>query len=124
MTKTDPRILQIAIRRQGIARKEDSRLPRWDQLPAEERDRLLAESAAWLRAAVEARLMPLAERPTDKHAAVYLDDYDELWAEYPSVPHSDSETAIVPLVWASEQCKIKQEMEVQGTTFRLIGWSE
>lgn len=64
------------------------------------------------------------QRPTDSHAAVYLDDHDQLWAEYPSVPHSDTDTAILPLVWASEQCQSKEEMEDQGTTFRLIGWSQ
>lgn len=121
--KTDPRALQIAIRRQSIAHENDNRLPRWDQLPAKERDQLLAESAAWLRAAVEAQLMPLSERPTDEHAAVYLDNYNDLWAEYPSVPHSDSETAILPLVWASEECRVKQDLEDQGVKFRLIGWS-
>lgn len=31
---------------------------------------------------------------------------------------------ILRLVWASEQCRSKQELESEGTDFRLIGWSE
>lgn len=120
--KTDPRILQLAIRKQAILHEEDRTAPRWDQLPKEDRDQLLAESAAWLRAAVEAHIAPLAERPTDKHDAVWIDDDGWLWSEYQTSPPSYGD-ALVRLVWASEECSSKQELEEQGVQFRLIGWS-
>ena len=124
MTNPDPRILQIAIRRQSIAHENDNRAPRWDQLPAEERERLLAESAAWLRAAVEVHVAPLAERPTDKHDAVWVDDEGFLWSEYQTSPPTPlSEAAILRLVWDREECSSKSELEEQGVQFRLIGWS-
>lgn len=125
MTTPDPRILQIAIRRQSIAHEEDTSLPRWDQLPAEERNRLLAESEAWLRAAVETGVAPLAERPTDKHDAVWVDDEGFLWGEYQTSPPSPlSDAAILRLVWEREECSSKRELEEQGVQFRLIGWSQ
>lgn len=61
------------------------------------------------------------KRPSDDHAAVYLDDEGGLWAEYPTVPPSDS---ILPLVWASEVCSSKHELEDRGYEFRVIGWSK
>jgi hypothetical protein len=88
-----------------------------------ESDEDAAEYAARLdayRAEVIAEVVA-PKRPSDDHAAVYLDDCDELWAEYPTSPPSD---AIVPLAWASEECRSKQEMEDRGVTFRVIGWSK
>lgn len=117
----DPRILQLAESRyrNGYgATAEDA----WDTLDAALRQRLVDEAAAWLRAAVEAGIAPLAERPTDKHMAVYVDDEGFLYGEYPTVPPSDS---ILRLVWANDACDSKREMEEDhGVEFRLIGWSE
>lgn len=124
MAKPDPRILQIAIRRQMIAHENDSNVPRWDQVAPEVRELLLAESAAWLRAAIETGVAPLAERPTDKHDAVWVDDEGFLWGEYQTSPPTPlSDAAILRLVWEREECSSKRELEEQGVQFRLIGWS-
>lgn len=120
----DTRALTLAIRRQMIAHEDDNRTPRWDQVPAEERDRLLAESAAWLRAAIETGIAPMLERPTDKHNAVWVDDEGFLWGEYQTSPPTPlAEAAILRLVWDRDECNSKSELEEQGVQFRLIGWS-
>lgn len=116
-TTVDPRIRQLAESRyrNGYgAWAADA----WDNLDVALRQQLTNEAAAWLRAAVEAGLMPLAERPTDKHMAVYLDEEGLLYGEY------DGDD-ILRLVWVSEQAQSKRELEVEhGAEFRLIGWSE
>lgn len=121
--KTDPRARRLAESRQRIAHEGISYLPAWDDLTTEEREQSVQEAAKWLRAAVEAGIAPLAERPTDKHNAVWLDDEGWLWGEYQTSPPSHGD-AILRLVWASEQCSSKQELEDEGVEFRLIGWSE
>ncbi len=119
---TDPRILRLAEARyrNGYgATVADA----WDTLDASLRQHLISEAEAWLRAAVEAGIAPLADRPTDKHDAVWLDDDGWLWGEYQTSPPSHGD-AILRLVWASEQCSSKSELEQQGVEFRLIGWSQ
>lgn len=115
-TVVDPRVQKLAESRyrNGYgAASEDA----WDQLDTSLRQHFIGEAAAWLRAAVEAGLMPPAERPTDKHMAVYLDEEDFLYGEY------DGDD-ILRLRWVSEQAQSKRELEEQGAEFRLIGWSE
>jgi hypothetical protein len=117
---TDPRALQLAEARyrNGYgATAADA----WDTLDAHLRQHLINEAAAWLRAAVEAGIAPLAERPTDKHMAVYVDDEGFLYGEYPTVPESDS---ILRLVWDHDMAESKRELEEQGVEFRLLGWSQ
>lgn len=121
--KTDPRARRLAEHRQRIAHEGISYIPAWDDLTQEQREQSVQEAANWLRAAVEAGIAPLAERPTDKHDAVWLDNYGQLWGEYQTSPPSYSD-AILRLVWASEQCSSKREIEAEGVEFRLIGWSE
>ena len=123
MTSTDPRVQRLAQRRQDIAHEESSLNPSWDQLDPQQQKILLGEADEWLRAAVEAGLAPTAERPTDKHDAVLLDDYGQLWGEYQTSPSSHGD-AILRLVWESEVCSSKRELEDQGVAFRLIGWSQ
>jgi hypothetical protein len=123
MSTTDPRARHLAEHRQRIAHEGISYLPAWDDLTDEQREQSVREAAKWLRAAVEAGLMPLAERPTDKHDAILLDSYGQIWGEYQTSPSSHGD-AILRLVWASEQCSSKQEIEAEGVEFRLIGWSE
>jgi hypothetical protein len=118
---TDPRIRQLAEHLHRITREKADKLPAWNDLSLSERERVTAEARLWLRAAVEAGIAPLAERPTDKHMAVYVDDEGFLYGEYPTVPESDS---ILRLVWSNEMADSKAEMEEQGVEFRLIGWSE
>lgn len=112
---TDPRALQLAQHRRTGYNPDCTP---WDQLDPDLRRRLLSEAAAWLRAAVEAGLMPPAERPTDRHMAVYLDEEGFLYGEY------DGDD-ILRLVWVSEQAQSKRELEAEhGAEFRLIGWSQ
>ncbi|MGW2010911.1 hypothetical protein [Streptomyces nigrescens] len=118
---SDPRARLLAEHRQRIAHEGTGIPPRWDNLSDQEQRLLLGEADEWLRAAVEAGLTPLAERPTDKHMAVYVDDEGFLYGEYPTVPVSDS---LLRLVWASEMAVSKQESEYEGVEFRLIGWSQ
>lgn len=76
--------------------------------------RLRAEVAELKAAAVP----PTA--PSDDHAAVWLDNHDQLWSDYPTSPPSD---AVLPMVWASEQTRSRADLEDQGVTFRRIGWT-
>lgn len=117
---TDPRALQLAQHRQRIAHDGLDEVTSWYALSKADRDLMLAEAREWLRAAVEAGLVPPAERPTDEHDAVYVDDEGFLYGEYRTVPESDS---IVRLAWASEQAESRQELEDRGAEFRLLGWS-
>ena len=124
MTTPDPRARRIAEHRQRIAHETYSDSPAWSDVPEKIREQLTAEAADWLRAAVEAGIAPLADRPTDKHSAVWVDDEGFLWAEYQTSPPTLlSDAAILRLVWASEQCSSKRELEDQGVEFRLLGWS-
>lgn len=122
-TTTDPRALQLAQHRQRIAHEGISYIPAWDDLTDEQREQSVREAANWLRAAVEAGIAPLAERPSDNHDAVWLDDSGHLWAEYQTSPPSHGD-AILPLRWDSVECSSKRDLEDQGVQFRLIGWSE
>ena len=117
---TDPRIRQLAKRRQDMAHESGSGLnPSWDQLSPQDQKVLLGEAAEWLRAAVEAGIAPLADRPTDKHDAVYVDDEGLLYAEYRTMPESD---CILRLVWADRMAERKSDLEDRGATFQLLGW--
>lgn len=116
----DPRALALAIHRQRLAHEESSRTPDWDDLNGTEQEAALREARLWLRAAIEAGITPAAERPSDKHDAVYVDDEGLLYGEYRTVPPSDS---IVRLVWASDKADSKEDLEHHGAEFRLIGWS-
>ncbi|MFJ1993060.1 hypothetical protein [Streptomyces asiaticus] len=120
---TDPRAWALAKARQGMAARESSITPGWDNLPEDTKKIRIGEAAEWLQAAVEAGIAPLAERPTDKHDAVWVDDDGWLWGEYQTVPSSDGD-AILRLVWESDECSSKRELEEQGVQFRLIGWSQ
>lgn len=116
----DPRALTLAQHRQRIAHEAFGDIPDWADLHDDGRELMLAEAASWLRAAVEAGIAPMADRPTDKHDAVWVDEEGFLYGEYRTVPESDS---MVRLVWASEQAVSKQELEDAGAEFRLLGWS-
>jgi hypothetical protein len=119
---SDPRVLALAKARQQITHENTTHaVPQWDGLSKGGQQIRLQEAAAWLRAAVEAGIAPLADRPTDKHEAVYVDDEGFLYGEYRTVPPSDS---IVRLVWASEMAESKEDLEHHGVEFRLIGWSQ
>jgi len=120
---TDPRARRLAESMNRIAEEGPGTPRSWNDLIGTEQNRLLREAANWLRAAVEAGLMPLADRPTPKHDAILLDSYGQIWGEYQTVPSSHGD-AILRLVWASEVCSSKEELEDQGVEFRLIGWSE
>lgn len=120
---TDPRIRQLAEAELRLA-EEGTPSPRsWNDLMPTEQNRRLQEAANWLRAAVEAGLAPPAERPTPDHSAVWIDEQGFLYSEYQTSPPSDGD-AILRLVWASEQCSSKREIENEGGEFRLIGWSK
>lgn len=120
---TDPRAQRLAEHRQRIAHEGTGIPPRWADLSDQDQRILTGEAEEWLRAAVEAGLAPLADRPTDKHDAVWLDDDGWLWGEYQTSPTSHGD-AILRLVWESDECSSKQELEDRGVEFRLIGWSQ
>lgn len=122
MTSTDPRALALAKARQQIAHREYGSTADWSNFSGTEQRLLVEDAAAFLQAAIEAGIAPAAERPTDKHDAVWLDDDGWLWGEYQTSPSSHGD-AILRLVWESEQCSSKRELEEQGVQFRLIGWS-
>ncbi|MGW0837512.1 helix-turn-helix transcriptional regulator [Streptomyces prunicolor] len=116
-TVVDPRIRQLAEARQRVGHEAYGSTANWNSLKPDEQQLFLDEAASWLRAAVEAGLMPPAERPTDRHMAVYLDEEGLLYGEY------DGDD-ILRLVWVSEQAQSKRELEERGAEFRLLGWSE
>jgi hypothetical protein len=119
----DPRTRRLAEHELRIA-EENSSAPRaWNDLHSTEQNRRLWEAAQWLRAAVEAGIAPLADRPTDRHDAVLLDNYGQIWGEYQTSPPSHGD-AILRLVWERDECSSKAELEGRGVEFRLIGWSE
>lgn len=122
-TTIDPRARRLAENRHRVTTEATANAQGWWDLTNEQREQAVQEAAVWLRAAIEAKLIPLAERPTDKHDAIWLDDWDQPWGEYQTSPPSYGD-AIVPLVWASEECSSKRDLEDQGLNFRLIGWSE
>ena len=119
----DPRARTLAEHLHRIVREKADNLPSWDDLALSERERAVADARLWLRAAIEAGIAPLADRPSDKHDAILLDNHGQIWGEYQTSPPSHGD-AILRLVWASEQCSSKQEIEAEGVEFRLIGWSE
>jgi hypothetical protein len=120
----DPRARQLAKRRQDMAHESGSGLnPSWEQLSSGSQAVLMSEAEEWLRAAVEAGIAPLAERPSDKHDAILLDNHGQIWGEYQTSPSSHGD-AILRLVWDTEVCSSKRDLEEQGVEFRLIGWSE
>lgn len=121
-TPTDPRARRIAEHRQRIAHETYSDSPAWAGLPEKIRAELVTEAADWLRAAVEAGIAPMTDRPSDKHDAVWVDDYGQLWGEYQTSPPSYG-AAILPLRWDSVECSSKRELEDRGVEFRLLGWS-
>ncbi|MFZ3592268.1 hypothetical protein [Streptomyces sp. BH104] len=121
---TDPRIRQLAESRYrngyGVT-SEDA----WDQLDPALKQHLTSEAGAWLRAAVAAGIVPSAERPTPDHSAVWVDEEGFVYGEYQTSPPTPlADAAILRLVWAGDVCSSKRELEDQGATFRLIGWSE
>ena len=118
----DARALQLAQHRQRIAHEAYGTTANWNSLKPDEQQLFVEEAAMWLRAAVEAGLMPLAERPTDKHSAIWLDEEGFIYGEYQTSPSSHGD-AILRLVWESEVCSSKRDLEDQGAEFRLIGWS-
>ncbi|MFJ8727678.1 hypothetical protein [Streptomyces sp. NPDC093269] len=123
---TDPRVRQLAQRWQELPQAGTGfAKPAWEDLSAKQQEKALAEAEVWLRAAVETKIAPLAERPTDKHDAVWMDDEGWLWGEYQTSPPTPLEdAAILRLVWESDVCSSKRELEERGVEFRLIGWSE
>jgi len=58
-------------------------------------------------------------RPSPDHMAIYLDEYDQVWCDYPTVPPSD---AVVGLVWAAEQAQSRADLAEGGGEMRVIGW--
>lgn len=58
-------------------------------------------------------------QPSPEHQAVYLDEYDQVWCDYPTVPAGDD---VLPLVWASEQAQSRRELADGGNKLRVIGW--
>lgn len=87
----------------------------WPAIEAHIREQVAAERLADLREQIAQQIAPSPE-----HAAVYLDDEDNLWVDYPTSPPSDS---VLPLVWASEECESRSGLESQGRRLRVIGWS-
>lgn len=106
-----------------IVREKATNLPEWEKLPLTFREQAVTEAKLWLRAAIEAGIAPLAERPTDKHDAILLDSHGQIWGEYQTLPPPYGD-AILPLVWETTVCSSKRELEERGVEFRLIGWSE
>jgi hypothetical protein len=124
MTHTpDPRIRQLAEARQRIGHQTYGSTASWSNLKPDEQQLFLSEAAAWLSAAVAAGIAPPAERPTPDHSAVWVDEEGFLYGEYQTVPSSHGD-ALLRLVWASEQCSSKRDIEDEGGEFRFLGWSQ
>lgn len=121
---TDPRALALAKARQQVTHgNTNGAVPQWEDISKSGQQSRLQEAEAWLTAAVQSGIAPPAERPTDKHNAVWVDEEGFLYGEYQTVPSSHGD-AILRLVWASEMCTSKREMEAEGAEFRLLGWSQ
>lgn len=120
---TDPRARHLAEAAHRVAREKATKLPEWKHLPLTERDKVTAEARLWLRAAIEAGIAPTAERPTDDHDAVYVDELGFLYGEYRSAP-ATTEVHLLRLQWTGDVPVAKSELEADGATVRLLGWSK
>lgn len=118
---TDPRVTAVAKARQQLAHDGTGYVPAWGDLTDQEREQSLPEARNYLEAAICAGLIPAATPPSDDHEAVYLDDHDEVWADYPTSPPGDY---VLRLVWASEEAVSKRDLADQGVPLRVIGWSK
>lgn len=58
-------------------------------------------------------------QPSPEHQAIYLDEYDQVWCDYPTVPADDQ---VLPLVWASEVAQSRRDLADGGNKLRVIGW--
>lgn len=58
-------------------------------------------------------------QPSPEHQAIYLDDFDQVWCDYPTIPAGDD---VLPLVWASEQAQSRADLADGGNRLRVIGW--
>ncbi|MEU1273033.1 hypothetical protein [Streptomyces sp. NPDC005799] len=115
---TVPRVLALAKARQKVG-TDTGHVFAWDDLNPVEQEMALSVAAAWLEAAIAAGIAPPAERPTDRHDAVYVDDEGLLYAEYRTMPESDG---LLRLVWADRMAESKADLEDRGATFRFLGW--
>ncbi|GHA28846.1 hypothetical protein GCM10010372_30890 [Streptomyces tauricus] len=120
---TDPRALALAKARQQIGHAAYGSTAHWSSLAADEQQLFLNEATAWLAAAIAAGVAPPAERPTDEHNAIWLDDEGFLYGEYQTAPSSHGDM-LLRLLWAPEERFSKREMEGEGAELRLLGWSK
>lgn len=58
-------------------------------------------------------------QPSPEHQAIYLDEHDQVWCDYPTVPSGDD---VLPLVWASEVAQSRRDLADGGNRLRVIGW--
>lgn len=82
------------------------------------------EELGRLEAAIEAHVreqvaQEIEAQPSTEHQAIYLDEYDQVWCDYPTSPPDDQ---VLPLVWASERAQSRSELADGGNKLRVIGW--
>ncbi|MCX5336930.1 hypothetical protein [Streptomyces sp. NBC_00140] len=122
MTTTDPRVRLLAETMHEVARRKATGLPAWPGLSLSDRDKAVAEARLWLAAAVEAGIAPPVDRPTEDHEAVYVDEQGFLYGEYRSSPRTE-QVYLLRLQWVDDMAVAKSDLEQQGATLRLLGWS-
>jgi hypothetical protein len=118
---TDQQLDEIAGRAAGLYEYATGLDAAWqdeaDQLAGTDVPALLAEVHR-LRAAA-----PPADRPTGDHEAVYVDEHGLLYGEYRSSPKT-ADTHLLRLQWVDEMAVSKADLEAEGATFQLLGWSK
>ncbi|MFJ8995564.1 hypothetical protein ACIRQH_34815 [Streptomyces sp. NPDC102279] len=120
---TTDRALALAKARQQIG--NDNGAFTWEQLSPIEQEMAVSLADTWLQAAVAAGIAPAADRPTPKHDAIWVDEEGFIYGEYQTSPPTPlADAAILRLVWDHDVCSSKREMEDNGATFQLIGWSQ
>lgn len=109
---TDPRIRQLAQAVHELARQKATKLPSWKDLSLSEREKVTVEAKLWLGAAVEAGIMPPAERPPDR-AGLREQIAAKLWAV--------AEHTIVAEWICCDPIDPKHDLCVQGdATLRMV----
>ena len=89
------------------------------RIPSDRAAQLLADYRAEVRAEYEQEQGAEPAQPSPAHSAVYLDQKDRLWSDYPTVPPGDE---VLPMEWASVQAHSKADLAERGIELRVIGW--
>ena len=100
MTRTDPRARQLAETMHQIVREKATKLPEWKDLPLQFREQAVTEARLWLRAAVQAGIVPDAEL---KRRSEVVQSFRELAAQARADRDFEGEASVLGRLAEREQ---------------------